>query len=331
MGHRNYYKQHGGQTGFRAFIRRNRKNILPLAALLLFAGIFIFSLIQVISYFADYFSAKDASSELREIYYAQEEETPLPSPEPTALPTPAPTQQAASLPLAVPTPAPAPTIPVYLPEQRYPTNYYATVSSRFQKLQRQNPDIIGWLTLPDLLDEAVVQRDNSYYLRRDYRGYHNTNGAIFLEENCSLKTRPYTLILYGHNMKTGAMFGCLRNYENLAFYKKNPFITFDTAYEKGRYVIFSITTASLKSYDRNFLNFGKLHSSNTIWRQEAISFLRQNSLHYSFIDVQPQDQLLVLVTCVDDDTERRLLAARRIREDETEAMLQQQIQSSFSR
>ena len=31
-----------------------------------------------------------------------------------------------------------------------------------------------------MLDEAVVQRDNSYYLNRDYRGYHNANGAIFL-------------------------------------------------------------------------------------------------------------------------------------------------------
>lgn len=59
------------------------------------------------------------------------------------------------------------------------------------------------------------------------------NGAIFLDESCDLSTRPYTLMLYGHNMKSGAMFGNLRNYENLTYYKNNPFIKFDTAYEDG--------------------------------------------------------------------------------------------------
>ena len=132
-------------------------------------------------------------------------------------------------------------------------------------------------------------------------------------------------------MKTGAMFGSLRNYENLSFYKSNPFITFDTAYEKGRFVIFSVSTVSLKSYARNFLNFGKVHSSNIAWRQESIAALKNMSTHYSFIDVQPQDQLLLLVTCVEDDAERRVVAARRIRDGETEADLQAQIHKSFTR
>ena len=36
----------------------------------------------------------------------------------------------------------------------------------------------------------------------------------------------------------------------------------------------------------------------------------------STVDVQPDDQLLVLVTCSKDDRERRLVSARRVREDE---------------
>ena len=80
----------------------------------------------------------------------------------------------------------------------------------------------------------------------DALGEKNVNGAIFLDAAVTLKSRPYSLVLYGHNMKTGAMFGNLRNYENASFYHKNPFISFDSMYEKGRYVIFAVTNISIE-------------------------------------------------------------------------------------
>ena len=46
------------------------------------------------------------------------------------------------------------------------------------------------------------------------------------------------------------------------------------------------------------------------------------------VDVQPEDQLLLLVTCIGNDTERRVVAARRIREGETEEELLKQINGS---
>ena len=75
-------------------------------------------------------------------------------------------------------------------------NPYALIQKRFERIRRQNQDIIGWLTIDDLLDMAVVQRDNTYYLNRDYQGYHNVNGAVFLEESCDLRTRPYPAALW---------------------------------------------------------------------------------------------------------------------------------------
>lgn len=313
--------------GYRRGNRRHRKVKWRNVLLLMLAVIFIVSLVRLISYAADYVSAKRAEKELREIYYAYaEHQTPSPSPAPTLPPTatpgptftPAPTVPSVSL----LTPTPAREATGQLPSFPYPENPQARVSSRFQKIQRQNEDIIGWLTIPDLMDQAVVQRDNSYYLRRDYRGYHNTNGAIFLDESCNLQTRPYTLILYGHNMKTGAMFGCLRNYESLYFYQQNPFINFDTAYEDGKYVIFSVATVSIEQYDRQFVHLAKLNSDWASWRQEELDALRKLSIFSSRIDVQPEDQLLLLVTCVEDDSQRRIVAARRIREGESAYELQ---------
>lgn len=284
--------------------------------------VLVFSAWQLIAYAVDYFAALNASNELRELYYETTEE-PTASPTPSPTPEPTPTLE----PQATPTPSPTPA--THLKTLRYPGNPYAAISSRFQKLRRQNSDIIGWLSIKDLLDEAVVQRDNTYYLRRDYRGYHNVNGALFLDESISLLSRPYTLLIYGHNMKTGAMFGNLRNYENISFYHKNPFITFDTMYEDGRYVIFSVAELSLNARDHNFLNFAKLNSDSIQWRREAIDELVNNSVFYVGIDVQPEDQLLLLVTCVDDEESRRIVAARRIRQGETEEALQRKVNQSY--
>lgn len=129
-------------------------------------------------------------------------------------------------------------------------------------------------------------------------------------------------------MKTGAMFGGLRNYEDFHYYKSNAFITFDTAYEEGRYVIFSVRTVSTRPADRHYLDFARLCSNQIDWRQEEIDALEQYSLYHTSLSVQPDDQLLLLVTCVDADTDRRVVAARRIRRDETEGMLQRSINNA---
>lgn len=297
----------------RKFVFGFRRRWYRRAAVIVFAILFFIGAVNLISYAVDYHNAQQASAALREAYYAEdviETTTPTQPPQETPVPTVTPAPTAA--PQATTTP------PAKQEAVHYPGNYYANVSSRFQKIRRQNKDIIGWLTIDDLIDEAVVQRDNEYYLDRDYRGYHNVNGAIFLDESCDLSTRPYTLMLYGHNMKTGAMFGNLRNYENLTYYKNNPFITFDTAYEDGRYVIFVVGTVSTNPASWKYVDFTNLCSDNTSYREDALKALIRRSIYSSAIEVSADDQLLLLITCVGDDDERRVIVARRIREDETE-------------
>ena len=213
----------------------------------------------------------------------------------------------------------------------YPNNLNLQISSRFKALRRESKDIIGWLNMDKLLDEPVVQRDDTFYLTHDAKGKENVNGAIFLEASIGLKTRPYTYILYGHNMKTGAMFGSLRNYENRNFYHTNPFITFDTMYENGRYVIFAVGTVSTEEGRRNYLDFYTLKSMDVAGRQKAIDALLAASVHTCTIDVQPADQLLILVTCVDEDEERRIVAARRVRNGEDEKELKKLVEKSRKR
>lgn len=293
----------------------------------LLAAVFVFSAFKIGSIVGENIASGQLSGQLREI-----------NEQGKATAAPAQKEQATIAPLAA---EPAETVrPVtglktvqpgkkgndgLLPAVPYPLNKYANVSNRFRKLQQQNKDIIGWLTIEDVVDEGVVQRDNTYYLRRDYKGYHNQNGSIFMDENVALKNRPYTITLYGHNMKSGAMFGFMHHYEHVNFYHEHPFVQFDTAYEDGRYVIFAIGVVSTKEYDADYLNLSKLNSFTAAWRQEAIRTLQLRSLYTTTVDVAADDQILLLMTCAQDDTERWVIAARRIRDGETEKQLAERI------
>ena len=215
-----------------------------------------------------------------------------------------------------------------LAEQGYPGNPGRIVSTRFQPLRKQNPDIVGWLTIGSMVDEAVVRRDNEYYMDHNAKGDADVSGAIFLDELVSLQTRPYALILYGHNMKTGARFGSLRNFENPDFYHKYPFITFDTLYEDGNYVIFSVGVISTEENSARYLDMFDLCSNRTDERQRAIRTLQDVSRYSSTIDVREADQILLLVTCVERDEDRRIVAARRIRDDENRDELKALVEQS---
>lgn len=118
-------------------------------------------------------------------------------------------------------------------------------------------------------------------------------------------------------MKTGAMFGGLRNYETLRYCKANPFITFDTAYEEGEYVIFAAGTVSVTPGNTDSVNVAALSSASISQRTEALEALLRCSVYQNAPDVCAEDQILVLMTCASDDSERRIVAARRLREGET--------------
>ena len=166
------------------------------------------------------------------------------------------------------------------------------------------------------MDEAVCQKDNTYFLNHDATGKRNGNGAIFLDSGVSLMTRPYTLFLYGHNMKNGNMFGRLKKYKETAYFYKHRIISFDSLYEDGQYAVFAVMEMDTAPGTSRWYNLWSLDTPIVAEREEAIRTLQKRSLVRSVLDVKPDDQLLLLITCVGDDEERLVVAARRLRDNE---------------
>ncbi len=187
---------------------RKKRRRLILAAV--FALMIIYSVIRLIAYGAEYYSSRETSQALYELY---EEPTEAVTVTPTAAPTAVPVTAAPQQEMA--TPEPEPTQSVFLPPVPYPDNPNLQVSERFRKLKKKSSYIMGWLSV-DQLEEAVGLKDNTFFLTHDINGKKNANGAIFTDSSINLLTRPYTVFLFGHNMKSGNMFGRLRKYKESA-------------------------------------------------------------------------------------------------------------------
>ena len=82
----------------------------------------------------------------------------------------------------------------------------------FRALQAQNPDIYAWLYIPGTdINYPVCQSTNDvYYLTHNTQGGLDANGALYTESKYNTRTfqDPVTVI-YGHNMRSGKMFGFL--------------------------------------------------------------------------------------------------------------------------
>jgi len=201
-----------------------------------------------------------------------------------------------------------------LPVVEYGNNY--EVVPHVQQLKRKSEYVVGWLKMDDL-EEPVVQKDNSFFLTHDAMGKKNPNGAIFLDESTGLLTRPYTLLLYGHNMKSGNMFGNLRKFEDFSYCFAHRIFQFDTLFEEGRYVIFAAETISVTPGKGKYVNLYALQSMDRETRGKVLKSLMDYSAYDSMLDVNEEDQLLLLITCVGNDDERLIVAARRLRDNES--------------
>jgi sortase B len=96
----------------------------------------------------------------------------------------------------------------------------------FDTLCGQYPNVIGWLYGADTgLNYPIVQgSDNTYYLSHLLDGTSNSNGTLFIDAGAASDFSQPNTAVYGHNMKSGNMFGHLVRYKDPAFYQAHPYL-----------------------------------------------------------------------------------------------------------
>ena len=104
-----------------------------------------------------------------------------------------------------------------------------------------NSDYKGWLTIYGTqISEPVVQGEtNETYLRTNINGEHAEAGTLFLDETTDL-SQDGNLIIYGHKMNDGTMFGTLDKFEDEEFFDNNGTVCWESEKGKEYYQIFAL-------------------------------------------------------------------------------------------
>lgn len=204
-----------------------------------------------------------------------------------------------------------------------------TIAPEFIEARSMNPDVVGFLHVPaktvEDIELFVLQRDNEYYLTHDFYGEEKKSGALFLDEANEIWPQDQHMIIYGHNMKNGTMFARLTRYKSIDYAMNNPFVYFDTLYEKGAYVVLAAIRLPANEMLTEGFNLRTFTFGDTSFRSFMYD-IRKNALYVTNVGADENDQLLSLITCAyNEEDERFLLITRRIRENETEEMLKQMI------
>lgn len=189
-------------------------------------------------------------------------------------------------------------------------------AEKFARLVERNPEFIGWISIEDTnLDFPVMYSPTrvDFYLRHDFEGEYSNYGVPYLDEDCTLtaEDRSENLIIYGHNMKTGTIFGCLTGYKEASYYSEHPYITFDTLYGDGTYEVFAAFAIDVVA-DTSFAYNTYIDMDEASF-DEFVSEAKSRSDVNSGITPQYGDELLTLSTCeYSSSNGRYVVCARRV-------------------
>ena len=103
-----------------------------------------------------------------------------------------------------------------------PLNEEETILPEYGDLFLQNPDMVGWISIAGTkLNYPVMQTPNNpnFYLKHNFEKAYSDLGTPYIQENCNIAESD-NLVIYGHHIKGGKMFGALNDYKSKSFYEE---------------------------------------------------------------------------------------------------------------
>lgn len=194
------------------------------------------------------------------------------------------------------------------------------VLDEYKNLLNKNKKLIGWIKIDDTnIDYPVMQTsDNEYYLEHNINQEYDKNGTIFMDKDCDVLKPSTNLILYGHHMKSGKMFGGLDKYSDPKYYMSHRYIDFDTIYEKGIYEVMYVFRSRV--YSEEEVVFKYYQFIDAVSEREFDSNMNEMaavSLYDTGVTASYGDRLLTLSTCdYQEKNGRFVVVAKRVSEKE---------------
>ena len=186
------------------------------------------------------------------------------------------------------------------PEAPDPLEALAAVD--LEALRAYNPEVAGWIEIPDTgISYPLMQgANNQWYLKHTWTGEPSSVGAIFIDSRNSRDLGDFHTIVYGHRLRSGAMFAPLRFYEDDAYRQEHPSVYIADDAGLHRYDIFAVYAADVK--DRVYQ---ELDVEDEETRQAFIRFCLDSALADTGVTPEAGDRILTLSTCTGDGYAQR--------------------------
>lgn len=104
------------------------------------------------------------------------------------------------------------------------------------------------------------------------------------------------LVIYGHHIKGGKMFGALEDYKSQSFYEEHKTIQFDTLTQRGVYEIIAVfKTVAYSSQGFRYYDFVNAESEDEF--NDYIQKCKELALYETGVTAEYGDRLITLSTC----------------------------------
>ena len=184
------------------------------------------------------------------------------------------------------------------------------ILAKYETLYKKNKKLIGWLKIDDTnIDYPVMQTvNNEYYLDHNFNQEYDKNGSLFLDKDCNAAFPNTNMIIYGHHMKSGKMFGNLNYYSKESYYKEHPQIQFDTIYEEGLYDIMYVFRSRIYNEDEVVFKYYQFFDVNSVDEfYSAMDEMARMSLYDTGVTADYGDKLITLSTCDSSEEDGRFV------------------------
>lgn len=191
------------------------------------------------------------------------------------------------------------------------------ILKKYETLYNKNRKLIGWLKIEGCdIDYPVMQTSNNeYYLDHNYNQEYDKNGSLFLDKDCDAAFPNDNMIIYGHHMKSGKMFGNLNYYSKESFWEDNKEFTFDTIYETGTYAVMYVFRSKIYSEEEivfKYYQFIDATSENEF--NSNMEEMANMSLYDTGVTARYGDRLITLSTCDSSEEDGRfVVVAKKIK------------------
>ncbi len=190
-----------------------------------------------------------------------------------------------------------------------------------------NTDIIGYISIDNTeISYPVLQTPNEglkdYYLDHNPKKEEAKAGSIYMDWRNYIEPqdRSDNLIIYGHEMHDGSMFGKLDKYKKCDYFMEHPVVTLMSRYDVVKYKIFGAFYADSgeKGYECDFYYTSPIDFESEEDFFNYINQIKKRTLVNNNVDMKYGDELLILSTCATNyyNEARFVVAARRIRKGE---------------